>query len=111
MASYNTWQGWKVHGQQYLLTDVLKQQLGFDGLVVSDWDGIDEVQGCSKDKCPQAINACSRIGTTCCHSSARSMWRSGCAVPQRTRRSEPGFRRQAVLLVAQARGSNTSKSR
>jgi beta-glucosidase len=57
MASYNMWQGWKVHGQQYLLTDVLKQQLGFDGLVVSDWDGIDEVQGCSKDKCPQAINA------------------------------------------------------
>jgi beta-glucosidase len=57
MASYNSWQGWKMHGQQYLLTDVLKQQLGFDGLVVSDWDGIDEVQGCSKDKCPQAINA------------------------------------------------------
>lgn len=57
MASYNSWQDWKVHGSQYLLTDVLKTQLGFDGLVVSDWDGIDEVQGCSKDKCAQAINA------------------------------------------------------
>jgi beta-glucosidase len=57
MASYNSWQGWKVHGHQHLLTDVLKTQMGFDGLVVSDWDGIDEVQGCSKDKCAQAVNA------------------------------------------------------
>lgn len=57
MTSYNSWQGWKVHGQHYLITDVLKKQLGFDGLVVSDWDGIDEVQACSKDKCPQAVNA------------------------------------------------------
>jgi beta-glucosidase len=57
MASYNSWRGWKVHGQEYLLTDVLKKQLGFDGPVVSDWDGIDEVQGCSKDSCAQAINA------------------------------------------------------
>lgn len=57
MASYNSWQGWKVHGHRHLLTDVLKQQMGFDGLIVSDWDGIDEVQGCSKDKCAPAINA------------------------------------------------------
>ena len=57
MVSYNSWQGWKLHGQHALITDVLKTQLGFDGLVVSDWDGIDDVQGCSKDKCPQAVNA------------------------------------------------------
>jgi beta-glucosidase len=57
MASYNMWQGWKLHGQKHLLTDVLKTQMGFDGLIVSDWDGIDEVQGCSKDKCAAAINA------------------------------------------------------
>jgi beta-glucosidase len=57
MASYNSWRGWKVHGQEYLLTDVLKMQMGFDGPVVSDWDGVDEVQGCSKDSCAQAINA------------------------------------------------------
>ena len=57
MASYNTWEGSKVHGSSYLLTDVLKQRMGFDGIVVSDWDGIDEVQGCSKDKCAQAVNA------------------------------------------------------
>jgi beta-glucosidase len=57
MASYNSWNGLKVHGLEHLLTDVLKKQMGFDGIVVSDWDGVDEVQGCSKDKCAQAINA------------------------------------------------------
>jgi beta-glucosidase len=57
MASYNMWNGWKLHGHQHLLTEVLKQRMGFDGIVVSDWDGVDEVQGCSKDKCAQAINA------------------------------------------------------
>ena len=57
MASYNSWHGRKLHGQHHLLTDVLKRRMGFDGLVVSDWDAIDEVQGCSKDRCSQAVNA------------------------------------------------------
>jgi beta-glucosidase len=57
MVSYNSWRGVKMHGQRHLLTDVLKGRMGFDGIVISDWDGIDEVQGCSKDHCAQAINA------------------------------------------------------
>jgi beta-glucosidase len=57
MVSYNSWQGIKVHGHRHLLTDVLKSQMGFDGVVISDWDGVDEVQGCSKDRCAIAINA------------------------------------------------------
>ncbi|MDB6086319.1 MAG: beta-glucosidase, partial [Gammaproteobacteria bacterium] len=57
MVSYNSWQGIKMHGQHHLITDVLKGRMGFDGLVVSDWDGIDEVQSCSKDHCAQAVNA------------------------------------------------------
>jgi beta-glucosidase len=57
MVSYNSWQGWKLHGHKYLLTDVLKNRMRFDGLVVSDWNGIDEVQGCSKDSCAAAVNA------------------------------------------------------
>jgi len=57
MVSYSGWQGWKMHGNRYLLTDVLKGRLGFDGIVVSDWNGIDEVQGCAIDKCAQAVNA------------------------------------------------------
>jgi beta-glucosidase len=57
MASYSSWNGIKMHGQHYLLTEILKTRLGFDGFVVSDWDGIDEVQSCAKDRCAQAINA------------------------------------------------------
>ena len=57
MASYNSWQGPKLHGQHYLITEVLKSRMGFDGVVVSDWNGIDEVQGCTADKCAQAVNA------------------------------------------------------
>jgi len=47
----------KTHGNRYLLTDVLKQRLGFDGFVVSDWNGIEQIPGCTKAHCPQAINA------------------------------------------------------
>jgi beta-glucosidase len=41
MASFNSWNGDKCHGHRKLITDVLKEQLQFDGFVVSDWDGID----------------------------------------------------------------------
>lgn len=47
----------KMHGNAYLVGDVLKRRLGFDGLVVSDWNGIEQVPGCTKWHCPQAINA------------------------------------------------------
>lgn len=57
MASFNSWNGEKVHGNRELLTDVLRGDLGFDGFVVSDWNGIGEVVGCGDDDCPQAINA------------------------------------------------------
>ena len=39
MASYNSWNGQKLHGHRYLLTDVLKGEMGFEGFVVSDWLG------------------------------------------------------------------------
>ncbi|NQZ12914.1 MAG: glycoside hydrolase family 3 C-terminal domain-containing protein, partial [Algicola sp.] len=57
MASFNSWQGDKIHGNRYLLTDVLKNRMGFDGLVVGDWNGHGQVSGCSNESCPQAINA------------------------------------------------------
>jgi len=57
MASYSSWQGNKLHGHRYLLTDVLKHKMGFDGLIVSDWNGIEEVPGCAPSKCAAAVNA------------------------------------------------------
>ena len=57
MASFNSWNGEKVHGSHYLLTEVLKERMGFDGFVVGDWNGHGQVKGCSNESCPQAINA------------------------------------------------------
>ena len=57
MASFNSWRGEKLHGHRYLLSDVLKERLGFDGFVVSDWNGIGQVEGCTDDSCPQALEA------------------------------------------------------
>lgn len=64
MASYNSWNDvqagedyGKMHGSRELLIDVLRGRLGFDGFVVSDWNGIDQVPGCTKDHCAAAINA------------------------------------------------------
>ena len=57
MASFNSWQGNKAHGSKYLLNDVLKEKMGFDGFVISDWNGHGQVKGCSNPSCPQAVNA------------------------------------------------------
>ncbi|RKS80558.1 beta-glucosidase [Motilibacter peucedani] len=64
MASFNSWTNadagideGKLHGSKKALTDILKQKMGFDGLVVSDWNGIGQVAGCTNASCPQAINA------------------------------------------------------
>lgn len=43
MASFSSWQGTKVHAQKFLLTDLLKDELGFHGFVVSDWQAIDQI--------------------------------------------------------------------
>ncbi|HLY53525.1 MAG TPA: glycoside hydrolase family 3 N-terminal domain-containing protein [Steroidobacteraceae bacterium] len=57
MASYSSWQGVKMHGNFALLTAVLRDRMGFDGLVIGDWDGHAQLPGCSSASCPAAINA------------------------------------------------------
>lgn len=57
MASFNSWHGEHMHGHQYLLTQVLKEQMGFDGFVVGDWNGHGFVEGATVLNCPQAVNA------------------------------------------------------
>ncbi len=41
MVSFSSWNGDKCHGHAFLLTEYLKGELGFDGVIVSDWDGIE----------------------------------------------------------------------
>lgn len=57
MASFSSWRGYKSHGNKYLLTTVLRQQMGFDGFVIGDWNGHEQVPGCAADSCAAAINA------------------------------------------------------
>jgi beta-glucosidase len=64
MASFNSWTNadlgineGKVHGSDKILNQILKGKIGFDGLVVSDWNGIGQVTGCTNASCPRAINA------------------------------------------------------
>ena len=57
MASFNSWNGSKSHGDHHLLTEVLKERMGFDGFVVGDWNGHGQVAGCTNTDCPQALLA------------------------------------------------------
>ena len=57
MISYSSWDGMKMHGQDYLINDVLIDELGFDGFIVSDWAGIDQVDPDFYTAVVQSINA------------------------------------------------------
>ena len=57
MASYSSWNGVKMHENRYLITDVLKGELGFEGFVVSDWAAIDQLSGDYASKIEKAVNA------------------------------------------------------
>lgn len=57
MASFNSWNGDKLHGHKYLLTDVLKKELGFNGFIISDWDGCDYLDHDFKQTVALGVNA------------------------------------------------------
>ncbi|MCL6250785.1 exo 1,3/1,4-beta-D-glucan glucohydrolase [Altererythrobacter sp. KTW20L] len=57
MASFNSINGTKMHGNRAMLTDVLRGRMGFDGLVVGDWNGHGQIAGCEVDNCPDALLA------------------------------------------------------
>ncbi len=57
MVSYSSWQGAKMHGNRALLTEVLKGRMGFDGLLVGDWNGHAQLPGCTAVRCATAVTA------------------------------------------------------
>jgi beta-glucosidase len=57
MASFSSWQGEKITGHKGLLTDVLKNRMGFDGFIVGDWNAHGQVNGCTNTSCATAVNA------------------------------------------------------
>jgi beta-glucosidase len=57
MPSYSSWNGVKCSGNKHLLTDILKNELGFDGFLISDYNALDELPGTRKEQTAQSINA------------------------------------------------------
>lgn len=57
MVSYSSWQGTKLHAHKYLVTDVLKGELGFQGFVVSDYLALDQLAADYEQCVVMAINA------------------------------------------------------
>lgn len=59
MVSYNSINGQKCHGNKELITDLLKEEMKFEGIVISDYNGVDQIEGNGSyaDKVVQGINA------------------------------------------------------
>ncbi|MBB5706782.1 glycoside hydrolase family 3 protein [Sphingopyxis panaciterrulae] len=57
MLSFSSWQRRKITGNRSLVTDVLKDRMGFGGFTVSDWNAHGQVEGCTNASCPQALLA------------------------------------------------------
>lgn len=57
MASFSSWHGEKLHGHHGLLTEVLKERMGFHGFVVGDWNGHGQVATCTNESCAPAFLA------------------------------------------------------
>lgn len=58
MASYNSVNGLKCHENGYIIQDILKDELGFTGFVISDYNGVQQVQGVTyKDQVKASLMA------------------------------------------------------
>jgi beta-glucosidase len=57
MPSYSSWNGTKLSAQKYLMTDVLKGELGFDGFLISDYNAVDQITKDYKQAIEISINA------------------------------------------------------
>lgn len=57
MPSYSSWNGVKCSANKYLLTDVLKGELGFDGFLISDYNAIKQIDPDFKKAIGISVNA------------------------------------------------------
>lgn len=57
MVSYSSWNGVKCHASKYLVTDLLKNELKFDGFVVSDWEGVKQCATDFREAIKLSVNA------------------------------------------------------
>ncbi len=57
MVSYNTFNGTKCHANKFLVTDLLKNELRFEGFVVSDWEGVKQCDPDFREAIKLSVNA------------------------------------------------------
>ncbi len=58
MVSFHSIDGVKCHENKHLITDILKGELGFTGLVISDYNGVQQLSGTTyKEQVRQGIDA------------------------------------------------------
>ena len=57
MPSYSSWNGVKCSASKRLLTDILKNELGFQGFLISDYNAIDQITKDYKEAIGISINA------------------------------------------------------
>ena len=62
MPSYSSWNGVKCSGNKQLLTDILKNELGFEGFLISDYNAIDQLVSPETDEsAPESNNAAGQV--------------------------------------------------
>ncbi|HAS72935.1 MAG TPA: hypothetical protein DCS67_02190 [Clostridiales bacterium UBA8960] len=57
MVSYSSVNGNKMHGHEHLLTRVLRDEMNFKGVLISDWEGIQALPGTLDEQVVNAVNA------------------------------------------------------
>jgi beta-glucosidase len=57
MPSYNSWNGVKVSASRRLMTEILKQEMKFDGFLISDYNALDQITPDYKQAIAISINA------------------------------------------------------
>jgi len=57
MVSFSSWNGLKMHAHEYLLTQVLKKEWGFEGFLVSDWMALSHLSADDYEAVVMSINA------------------------------------------------------
>ena len=57
MISFSSINGLKMHGSKYWITDVLREELGFEGIILSDWNATFQLPGDFRTQLASAINA------------------------------------------------------
>ena len=57
MVSYSSWNGVKASASKRLLTEILKQELGFEGFLISDYNAISQIDPDFKKSIEISINA------------------------------------------------------